>query len=195
MKNTRLLVMAFLGAITLNSCGDSKKENEADDASLPMQNEMHMEGEEMHEMDQEMDHSEMTAEMAFKDEKMAAVYGHYDHIKTALVKSDAAEAQNGGKMLVEALQAAGGKENAMSAAQKIAQSSELNVQRTAFSDLSAAMEEMMTGTLTSGAIYKQFCPMAFEGKGGYWLSSSEEIRNPYYGDKMLKCGSVRDTIQ
>ncbi|MFD0977681.1 DUF3347 domain-containing protein [Salinimicrobium gaetbulicola] len=194
MKNARLLLMAFLGAITLNSCGDSKKENEAEDATHA-DHEMHMEGEEMHEMSQEMDHSAMTAEMAFKDEKMAAVYGHYDHIKTALVKSDAAEAQNGGKMLVDALQAAGGKEDAMSAAQKIAQSSELNEQRTAFSDLSSAVEEMMAGTLSSGAIYKQYCPMAFEGKGGYWLSSSEEIRNPYYGDKMLKCGSVRDTIK
>lgn len=190
------ILFSFLaGTLSLTSCGDNKKENAVDDIAAPMQNEMHMESDEMQEMG-DMDHAEVTAgEMEFKDQKMAAVYGHYDHIKTSLVMSDAAEAQKGGQMLVEALQDAGGKENAMSAAQKIAQSSELNVQRTAFSDLSAAMEEMMAGTLATGAIYKQFCPMAFEGKGGYWLSSSEEIRNPYYGDKMLKCGSVRDTIE
>ena len=49
--------------------------------------------------------------------------------------------------------------------------------------------------ITSGEVYKQYCPMAFEGKGGYWLSNSKEVRNPYYGDKMLKCGSVQETIQ
>jgi len=43
-------------------------------------------------------------------------------------------------------------------------------------------------------VYKQYCPMAFDGKGAFWLSSSEEIRNPYYGDKMLKCGRVEETI-
>ena len=37
--------------------------------------------------------------------------------------------------------------------------------------------------------------MAFEGKGDYWYSTSEEIRNPYFGDKMLKCGRVDETIE
>ena len=191
-RNVAVICM-FTGLLSLTSCKQDNKEK-ADDASAPTEHEMHMESDEMQEMG-DMDHKSMAEEMAFKDEKMAAVYGHYDHIRMALVNSDGAEAQNGGKMLVEALQSAGGKENAMSAAQKIAQSSELNEQRTAFSDLSAAVEEMMAGTLSSGAIYKQYCPMAFEGKGGYWLASTEEIRNPYYGDKMLKCGSVRDTIK
>jgi Cu(I)/Ag(I) efflux system membrane fusion protein len=36
--------------------------------------------------------------------------------------------------------------------------------------------------------------MANEGKGGYWLSSQEEIMNPYYGDDMLHCGEVKETI-
>ena len=44
-------------------------------------------------------------------------------------------------------------------------------------------------------MYKQFCPMAFEGKGGYWVSTSEDIKNPYYGDKMLTCGKVVEVIQ
>ena len=43
-------------------------------------------------------------------------------------------------------------------------------------------------------IYYQYCPMAFNNTGGYWLSSTEEIRNPYFGDKMLKCGRVEETI-
>ncbi|OJJ19633.1 hypothetical protein BKI52_20575 [marine bacterium AO1-C] len=43
-------------------------------------------------------------------------------------------------------------------------------------------------------LYKQHCPMAFDNKGAGWLSEKKEIRNPYFGDKMLKCGSVKDSI-
>jgi hypothetical protein len=37
--------------------------------------------------------------------------------------------------------------------------------------------------------------MAFDGEGGYWLSDSKEIRNPYYGEKMLVCGNVEKTFK
>jgi hypothetical protein len=43
-------------------------------------------------------------------------------------------------------------------------------------------------------VYYQYCPMAFNNNGGYWLSAQEEIRNPYFGDKMLKCGRVEETL-
>jgi hypothetical protein len=56
------------------------------------------------------------------------------------------------------------------------------------------MESVLEGAISTGEIYKQFCPMAFEGKGDYWYSTSSEIRNPYFGDKMLKCGRVEKVI-
>ena len=43
-------------------------------------------------------------------------------------------------------------------------------------------------------IYVQFCPMADNNKGAFWLSLQEEIRNPYYGEKMLICGVVKEQI-
>ena len=36
--------------------------------------------------------------------------------------------------------------------------------------------------------------MANDDKGGYWLSIEKEIKNPYFGSKMLKCGEVKGTI-
>jgi Cu(I)/Ag(I) efflux system membrane fusion protein len=33
--------------------------------------------------------------------------------------------------------------------------------------------------------------MAFDNKGAYWLSETKEIRNPYFGDKMMTCGEVK----
>jgi uncharacterized protein YdbL (DUF1318 family) len=43
-------------------------------------------------------------------------------------------------------------------------------------------------------VYYQFCPMAFDNKGAAWLSNVPEIKNPYFGDKMLTCGSVQDSV-
>jgi Cu(I)/Ag(I) efflux system membrane fusion protein len=39
-------------------------------------------------------------------------------------------------------------------------------------------------------IYIQKCPMANNNRGALWLSREDAIRNPYYGDAMLTCGSV-----
>lgn len=44
-------------------------------------------------------------------------------------------------------------------------------------------------------LYKDFCPMANEGKGAIWISEVKEIKNPYLGGKMPDCGSVEETIK
>lgn len=49
--------------------------------------------------------------------------------------------------------------------------------------------------LKNQTVYRQFCPMAFNNKGGYWLSDKEEIRNPYYGKKMPDCGEVKEALK
>lgn len=191
-----MTILALAGAFMMASCGETKKENKAEEPAMPMQNEMHQESGE-HDMDNMSGNLDdgQTQEVNFSDDRMGAVYGHYTHVKTALVNTNAGEAQNGGEMLVEALGELENNTNALQAAQAIANSTNVNEQRTAFLDLSAAMEDLLTGAVASGEIYKQYCPMAFDGAGGSWLSASKEIRNPYYGDKMLKCGSVRDTIK
>jgi len=40
-------------------------------------------------------------------------------------------------------------------------------------------------------LYLVFCPMAFNNKGGSWLQDSKEVKNPYFGPKMLKCGEIK----
>ncbi len=196
MKNTKMTIMALAAAFMLASCGETKKEEATEEAGMPMQNEMHMEETDEHDMDMagNLDDGQ-TGEVEFSNEAVGSAYQHYMHVKTALVNTNAEEAQSGGKMLVEALGKVENSTKATEAAEKIANSTEINEQRTAFLDLSAGMEEVLSGAIASGELYKQYCPMAFDGKGGSWLSASKEIRNPYYGDKMLKCGSVRDTIE
>lgn len=44
-------------------------------------------------------------------------------------------------------------------------------------------------------LYKDFCPMANDGKGATWISEVKEIKNPYLGSKMPDCGTVKETIK
>ncbi len=43
-------------------------------------------------------------------------------------------------------------------------------------------------------VYWQYCPMAFNNEGAYWVSNESTIRNPYFGASMLECGSVEDSL-
>ncbi len=73
---------------------------------------------------------------------------------------------------------------------------DIEAQRTAFSNLSDNLYKSIKayglGTTTA---YYEFCPMAFNDQGAYWLSDSKEIRNPYFGDKMLTCGRVTEELK
>ena len=43
--------------------------------------------------------------------------------------------------------------------------------------------------------YVQFCPMANQNIGAFWLSVEKQVKNPYFGSLMLNCGETRDTIK
>jgi Cu(I)/Ag(I) efflux system membrane fusion protein len=36
--------------------------------------------------------------------------------------------------------------------------------------------------------------MANDNEGADWLSKEEQVQNPYFGDQMLTCGTVQETI-
>lgn len=132
-----------------------------------------------------------TAELSFKDESVEKQFQHYIHLKTALVNSDMAEAKSGAQMLLENTD----DDNFKELLSKISASSDIEEQRTLFSDVTEKMTAIVNASISSGEIYQQFCPMAFNNEGGYWLSTEEEIRNPYFGDRMLKCGKVTEIIK
>ena len=50
------------------------------------------------------------------------------------------------------------------------------------------------GIPESQQLYRIHCPMAFNNKGADWLQADKEIRNPYFGASMLKCGEVTEEI-
>lgn len=138
-----------------------------------------------------MDDMQMAPE--FNDDNLAKAYSHYDHIKIALVGSNSNDVKLGATMLSNSLKKVEGSEAAGKAVKDIESAADLKSQRIAFSALSDEMAVLVAGNLKSGMIYKDYCPMALDG-GAYWLSSEKEIQNPYFGDKMLKCGSVKEII-
>lgn len=84
----------------------------------------------------------------------------------------------------------------ISTLETIGNSTSLETQREYFVSLNELLIPIMAVSGSAAqALYVQTCPMANNSKGAEWLSAEKEIRNPYYGDAMLQCGRVIDTIQ
>jgi hypothetical protein len=129
----------------------------------------------------------------------------YFNLKDALVADDEAKAKELGALLKKSLgnldvskykdeQQKELKEiieDAVEHAEHIAESG-IDHQREHFKILSKDITDMVAITGTATTLYEQFCPMY--DKGSAWLSMSKEVRNPYYGSSMLKCGKVQKEI-
>lgn len=132
------------------------------------------------------------------------VTASYIALKNALVGSNAPLAQTRSKELLNSLavkptglkpeqQALYSKfaDKLKSNSRHISQTAVLARQREYFSGLSKNMYALLSGLKSnSSPLYQQYCPM----KKASWLSETEDIRNPYYGDKMLECGTVTATL-
>ncbi|WP_052595146.1 efflux RND transporter periplasmic adaptor subunit [Aureispira sp. CCB-QB1] len=71
----------------------------------------------------------------------------------------------------------------------------IDAQRAAFATLSDELIPLVkVFGITEGTFFVQYCPMALDDKGANWLSQEEGIQNPYFGDKMLRCGSIEETL-
>jgi Cu(I)/Ag(I) efflux system membrane fusion protein len=72
---------------------------------------------------------------------------------------------------------------------------DIEAKRAAFSSMTGAMTSAVKMFGSDGRpLFYQFCPMAFNDQGGYWLSRQKLIANPYFGSKMLRCGETKETL-
>lgn len=129
----------------------------------------------------------------FADEKINAVYLHYIHLKTALINDDAKEADLGVQRLEKALKDVG--INLKNITPMI-NAADVKAKRAQLSFISVELASIFKKSkMESGVVYKQYCPMANSGKGGYWLASESQIKNPYYGKSMMGCGTIEEKIK
>ena len=78
---------------------------------------------------------------------------------------------------------------------QIKSQADLEKQRDVFRLVSEEVISLAKGIKDAKAnYYVQYCPMANNNKGANWLSTERLIANPYYGDMMLRCGKVTDSI-
>ena len=141
--------------------------------------------------------------LAASAQSAAPVLMAYYGVKDALVATDANKARMQAITLSSALTKLNAAKlsttdkKALATAQThavaIGKTTDVDTQREQFAMLSTSMITLAKATKPAKA-YVQFCPMAADGKGASWLSDKKEVRNPYYGDKMLKCGSVKEKI-
>lgn len=188
MKQLLIPTVLLVGLLSLVSCG----QNERTEVVL-MPNDSQTEG--VEDATRDLDDGAVGSAPEFSEDQFASVYDNYNDLKSALVNSKGAEAGKAGEELVKSLEKVAADKETIAAAKVIAEHEDINEKRTAFRELSTAVVELLDGKVTSGDVFLQHCPMAFNGEGGSWLSASGEIRNPYLPESMLNCGSVRDTLQ
>ncbi|WP_299212269.1 DUF3347 domain-containing protein [uncultured Dokdonia sp.] len=144
----------------------------------------------------DLNETSSAVEVTFEDAGFTEIYNAYLDLKATLVNTDATKAQEAATIMLAKVGEKYKAADLVEALEKVSNTDAIKEQRMAFENVSMIVETLISeNKITSGAVYKQYCPMAFNGKGAYWLSNSNEVRNPYFGDQMLKCGVVEEEIK
>ncbi|HEX8018935.1 DUF3347 domain-containing protein [Mucilaginibacter sp.] len=123
------------------------------------------------------------------------VFKAYIALKDEFIKSDAAGVKTAATALESKLSDIKGCSETAAVANQISKATDIKAQRESFLVLSKDVIALVKGAkFKSAPIYVDFCPMADGGKGGYWLSSTKPIENPYFPEHMKECGTVKEQI-
>ncbi len=154
-------------------------------------------------------HKRVTVANDFK-QQLQMVFEAYIGTKEALVEDDMKSVQQNARLLLNNLDKVdmkllsdpgshqhwmiAEKQMRMSAA-AIEVSDDIKAQRNHFKELSTAITSAVQMYGIGQVVYNQFCPMADDNKGAYWLSNDKNVLNPYFGSAMIACGSVKQIIE
>ncbi|MGB3343542.1 MAG: efflux RND transporter periplasmic adaptor subunit [Aequorivita sp.] len=141
--------------------------------------------------------------------QLKAVFDDYMVIKDALVNDNSETPKKGASALLKSLQNIDMKQleeepahsrwmqsekELQESALAISKTTDIKIQREHFVHLSAHLINAVKTFGINQKVYVDFCPMANNDIGAFWLSTEEEIRNPYFGASMLTCGEITDEI-
>ena len=184
----RLIVIAAVAVFA--ACSDDDKKAEEQKAAEPL--------------------AQSTNSTAF-NQAFGEVMINYYHLKDALVLSNDTLASTSATKLISlvdslnvddlkadssiVLMAEGYLDNISAEAKGLVGEKDIEGKRKSFQMISDNMYDLVrTVRYDRERIYHQYCPMAFNDAGAYWLSRSSDIKNPYFGKKMLTCGEVKDSL-
>ena len=161
----------------------------------------------------ETDHTNMNERLnvskKFK-EQLKVVFNEYINLKDALVKEDSKSTSTSASTLLNNLTKVDMKllsdnkahnhwmsleKEIKSSATSISETSDIKVQRDHFKHLSSHLINAVQLFGVNEKVYVEFCPMADNNNGAFWLSKEEKVINPYFGEAMLTCGEVKQIIE
>ena len=142
-------------------------------------------------------------------EMMKSLFEHYIHLKNALVSADVKKAQLSAQEMLGVVNKFDTSKITMNEkkildshldpikedASHVVENNEIAHQREHLITLSTHIYELVKLFGVQKEVYYSYCPMANNDKGAYWVSEIKEIKNPYFGNDMLTCGEIKETIK
>jgi len=143
-------------------------------------------------------------------EQLKMVFNNYIKLKDALVKDDADDVIIEAKNTLSSLTKVDMKllkdekahadwmvlhKEIESSVSSISEETNIKAQRSHFKRLSMHLISAIEIFGINKKVYSQYCPMADNNNGAYWLSKQEKVINPYFGEAMLTCGEVKQVIE
>ena len=133
-----------------------------------------------------------------QQKQLSQLLTQYYAIKDALVDGNATNASTSADQFIKVansidykLISEGNINTLLKDATSISESKDIKKQREVFTNFSNNMIALAKSVkLTAEPVYQAYCPM----KKANWLSNEKTIKNPYYGNAMLSCGKVVETI-
>ncbi|SDL42536.1 DUF3347 domain-containing protein [Chryseobacterium taihuense] len=209
MKNLTLSIIAVIMAFVTVSCNQASNKNEqsSKDTTVVSQEHpaSHLKGDDT-ATTPDVSGTPSGQDAEAKNFSIAPIVTDYLSLKNALVSDDDKAAASAGKKLLATLNKMDMKtipadkhkefmeifESAKENAEHIGENAgKIDHQREHLASLSEDLKDLVSLFGTSQTLYQDHCPMFNEGKGAVWLSETKEIKNPYYGSKMISCGSVK----
>ena len=163
--------------------------------------------------EKEVNHTKMNTRIKVSStfqNQLKTVFDDYINLKNALVKDNSKLTKDNANSMVLNLSKVDMKllksneahkhwmtieQELKSSANSIANTSDIKMQRNHFIHLSSHLTNAVQLFGVNIEVFSEFCPMANDNKGAYWLSLEKEIENPYYGQAMLTCGEVKQVIE
>ena len=143
-------------------------------------------------------------------EQLKIVFNNYIKLKDALVKDDADDVIIEAKNTLSSLTKVDIKllkdekahtdwmvlhKEIKSSVSSISEETNIKAHRSHFKRLSMHLTSAIETFGINEKVYSQYCPMADNNNGAYWLSKQEKVINPYFGEAMLTCGEVKQVIE
>ena len=207
MMSKQFFSTAIMSAVILTACNnyDTKNEHDGHNMKDSTQQSAAVDDKEVKTVAVLYTNVDATAAASIK-----LIVDHYLHIKNALANDNADEAANGGKAMMDAVKKID--KSLLTAEQKKAydeitselqdhgghvakNASDIKHQRSHFILMSEDMYSLVKTFGGGRPLYHDHCPMANDNKGAMWISEIKDVKNPYFGAKMLTCGSVEEVIQ